>query len=125
MPNGFYFLRVRARNAAGIGPASAERMIVVGNVPAPPGAPTFNSASVVGASVTLYWSAPPQGSPTSYRIEAGSAPGLSNLAVANTGTPATSVSFGGVPSGTYYVRIRAINAIGVSLASNERTVVVP
>lgn len=125
VPNGYYFLRVRARNAAGVGPASVEQMIVVGGVASPPGPPTFNAVSVVGASVTLYWSAPPQGAPTSYRIEAGSAPGLSNLAVANTGTPATSVSFGNVPSGTYYVRIRAVNAIGASIVSNERILFVP
>lgn len=125
VPNGFYFLRVRARNAAGLGPASAERMLVVGGVPSPPGPPNFSSASVTGSTVTLNWVAPAVGSPTSYIVEAGSATGLSNLAVVNTGSSAVNTSFTGVPSGTYYVRLRAVNALGASVVSNERTVIVP
>jgi predicted phage tail protein len=124
VPPGFYFLRVRAVNAGGMSAPSAEVMIVVGGVPAPPGAPTFTSHSVSGGTVTLTWVAPSFGSPTSYIIEAGSAPGLSNLAVANTGSAATTVSFPGVPPGTYYVRLRAVNALGASIVSNERTIVV-
>jgi hypothetical protein len=60
---------------------------------------------------------------TGYRIEAGSATGLSNIAVQPVGNVLTQ-SFGGVPPGTYYVRIRAVNAQGVSIVSNERTVIV-
>ena len=125
VPNGFYFLRVRARNASGVGAPSVEQMIVIGSVPSPPGPPTFNSSPVSGSTVTLNWSAPTFGTATSYTVEAGSAPGLSNLAVVNTGTTAVTASFGGVPSGTYYVRVRAVNALGASVVSNERTVVVP
>ncbi len=125
VPNGFYFLRVRARNASGLGAPSVEQMLVVGNVPSPPGPPNFSGASVTGSTVTLNWIAPAFGAPTSYIVEAGSAPGLSNLAVANTGTAALTASFGSVPSGTYYVRVRAVNALGASVVSNERTVVVP
>jgi len=124
VPPGFYFLRVRAINAGGASAPSAEVMIVVGAVPAPPGAPNFTSHSVSGNTVTLNWAAPTSGTPTSYIVEAGSAPGLSNLAVANTGSTATTVSFTGVPPGTYYVRLRAVNAQGASVVSNERTIVV-
>jgi hypothetical protein len=56
-------------------------------------------------------------------IEAGSAPGLSNLAVV--GHPTTAASFSGVAPGTYYVRVRGVNAQGAGFASNEVTVVVP
>ena len=125
VPPGFYFLRVRATNAGGTSAPSPEVMIVVGGVPAPPNAPNFTSHTVSGSTVTLNWTAPVGGTPaTSYIIEAGSAPGLSNLAVANTGNTATTVSFAGVPPGTYYVRLRAANAQGASVVSNERTIVV-
>lgn len=125
VPDGFYFVRVRAQNAAGVGAASQELMLVVGNVATPPGAPNFTSAQVNGSTVTLNWVAPAFGSPTSYIIEAGSATGLSNLAVVNTGSTALSAGFSGVPSDTYYVRVRAVNALGASVASNERTLTVP
>jgi hypothetical protein len=125
VPNGFYFLRIRTRVGTRLSAPSNETMLVIGNVPSPPGPPNFTSVQVSGATVTLNWVAPSSGAPTSYIVEAGSATGLSNLAVANTGSSATSVSFGGVPSGTYYVRIRAVNALGASVVSNERTVVVP
>jgi predicted phage tail protein len=124
VPPGFYFLRVRARNAAGVSEASTEVMIVVSGAPAPPGAPSFTSHSVSGNTVTLNWQAPTQGTATSYIIEAGSAPGLANLAVANTGSTALTASFSGVPAGTYYVRLRAVNAQGASVVSNERTITV-
>ena len=64
------------------------------------------------------------GAPSSYIIEAGSAPGLSNLANFSTGSTATSYSTSGVPRGTYYIRIRATNSAGTSGASNEYVLVV-
>jgi hypothetical protein len=124
VPPGFYFLRVRATNAGGVSAPSAEVMIVVGGVPSPPGAPNFTVASATGRTVTLTWVAPSFGSPTGYIIEAGSATGLSNLAVVNTRSTATTVSFSGVPPGTYYIRLRAVNALGASVVSNERTLTV-
>jgi hypothetical protein len=57
-------------------------------------------------------------------IEAGSASGLSNLAVVTTNSTATTFSAGGVGNGTYYVRIKAQNATGTSAASNEVILVV-
>jgi predicted phage tail protein len=125
VPNGFYFLRVRAVNAAGVSPPSAEAMIVVGNVASPPGAPNFSSHDVAGSTVTLSWQAPTVGTATTYIVEAGSAPGLANLAVANTGNANLTASFAGVPPGTYYVRVRAANVLGAGVVSNERTIVVP
>ena len=73
----------------------------------------------------MTWSAPATGDPVeSYIIEAGSATGLANLANFATGTAATTFSTGGVPSGTYYVRVRAFNGAGTSPPSNEAILVV-
>jgi predicted phage tail protein len=124
VPNGFYFLRVRSRNAAGVSAVSTEVMINVGNVPAPSGPPAITSVTVSSGTVTINWSAPTQGTVTSYLIEAGSATGLADLATVNTGSTALTQSFSGVPPGTYYVRIRGVNAQGVSIVSNERVITV-
>jgi hypothetical protein len=122
VPSGFYFLRVRAQNASGTSAASNEVMLVVGGVPAPPPAPVGLGSSVSGSTVTLAWIAPP-GPVTGYVIEGGSASGLSNLATLPIGA-LTTMSFPGIPPGTYYVRIRAVNALGRGVASDEVTVVV-
>jgi hypothetical protein len=54
---------------------------------------------------------------TGYVVEAGSAPGLSDLARLHVGrvTRFTTTA----PPGVYYVRVRAIYASGTSLPSNE------
>jgi hypothetical protein len=122
VPNGFYFLRVRSRNAAGVSAPSAEVMVVAGGVASPPGFVLDPSAVVNGSTVTLGWVAPP-GVVTGYVIEAGSAPGLSNLAVLPVGN-ITSISFPGIPPGTYYVRVRAENGLGRGVASREVVIVV-
>lgn len=88
---------------------------------AQPAAPTL-TAHVQGARVTLSWSAVDDA--THYDIEAGSAPGLANL-LASPGHAGTSLTVESVPSGTYYVRVRAINWVGRSLPSEEVRVVVP
>jgi endonuclease/exonuclease/phosphatase family metal-dependent hydrolase len=105
---------------------AAATAMLVGALTAPLGAappsPTNLSATVDGSSVTLTWTAPPA-AVTGYRIEVGTAPGLSNAANALTG-PATSLSTTGVAAGTYYVRIRAVAADGESGPSSEVAVVV-
>ena len=84
------------------------------SVSAPPAAPVL-TLHLNGATVRLAWTRSPgaQG----YRLEAGTASGLANLANADLGDVA---SFEGVvPRGTYFVRVRAVNAAGVSAPSNE------
>lgn len=80
-------------------------------------------AASSGSSVTLTWAAPGGDPPSSYIIEAGSAPGLANLANFSTGA-VTTFHATGVGNGTYFVRVRAASAFGVSLPSNEAVLAV-
>jgi hypothetical protein len=123
VPNGVYFLRVRARNGAQVSPPSSEAMIVVGAVASPPEAPRNLTHSITGSTLTLTWAAPFFGTPTSYIVEAGFESGATSISI-DTGSSATSATFTSVPAGTYYVRVRARNAQGVSIPSNERVVTV-
>jgi hypothetical protein len=91
------------------------------NVVTAPSAPTLNAPQVSGSTVTLAWTLP--AGATAIRLEAGTAPGLSNAANTIIGAT-TTFTTGGVPPGTYFVRVRAIDATGESAASNEITVIV-
>jgi hypothetical protein len=115
---GVYFVRVAAVNGCGVGAPSNEIAVVVG--PPVPGPPT---GLVVGISlsrvVTFSWRAPVAGGPpTQYVVEAGSAPGRADVAVLPTGSAQTAFTLA-APPGRYYVRIRAINAAGSSVPSEE------
>jgi hypothetical protein len=125
---GSYYVRVRALNASGMtSAASNEWILIVGGTfcTAPPGAPSALSATPTGSTVSLAWTAPASaGCPaTSYLLQAGSSPGLSNLANSNVGNT-TSYVASGVGNGIYYVRVRASNAFGQSAPSNEFTLTV-
>jgi hypothetical protein len=125
VPNGTYFVRVRAGNAAGLSAPSNEIAITVGSpvCVGPPAAPQGLAAAVVAQAVTLSWAAGPGGCPAgSFVILAGSAPSLSNLAVLDVGGQRQfSVN---APFGTYYVRVVAANSFGASAPSNESVVTV-
>jgi hypothetical protein len=88
-----------------------------------PGAPRGLSSRLTGRTVTLTWTAPANGVVTSYVLEAGTAPGLNNAAVANVGS-GTSLVVHDVPPNTYYVRIRALNGGAASAPSAEIVVAV-
>ena len=75
--------------------------------------------------MTISWTSPVIGFSASYVIEASSTPGgPPNLANFNTGNASTTLAVPGVPTGIYYLRVRAVDASGVSTPSNEVQVVV-
>ncbi len=116
-PNGVYFVRVHARNAFGLSPASNEVSFTLGapTCSGPPAMPGTLSASVSGLSVDFTWGTAAGAS--TYVFEAGSATGLSNLANVNLGTGQSFAA--SAPPGTYFVRVRGTNACGLGPASNE------
>ena len=121
VPPGAYFVRLRARNAAGFSSVSNEIVVTVGSGPcvSAPGTPAGLTASASGSTMTLTWNAPSGAcAPTTYIIEAGSSSGASNLANFSTGNTATSFSVR-IGTGTYYIRVRAANAAGASGPSTE------
>jgi hypothetical protein len=125
-PNGTYYVRVRGRNAAGVGPPSNEIIVVVGGgggCSSAPSAPGTLSFTKNGSLVTLNWGAS-GGAPSTYLVEAGTGPSLANLVVFDIGGPGTSFA-AQAPPGVYYVRIRARNACGTSAPSNEVVIPVP
>jgi predicted phage tail protein len=118
---------VRAQNAAGRSAASNEVIVTIAGgsagpspAPAAPAAPIALTATVTGSAVRLAWArSPGGGAPQIYIIDAGSSSGMSDLASFSTVTAATSTMVPSVPPGTYYVRVRAANAIGTSAPSSE------
>jgi hypothetical protein len=122
-PNGVYYVRVRARNAVGLGPPSSEIVVDVGNCL--PDAPVNLAFTRAGALVTLTWTAPSgPPAPVGYRLEVGSASGLTNLLIDDTTGGGTALT-AAAPPGRYYVRIRARTSCGVGAASNETIIDVP
>jgi hypothetical protein len=116
---------LRAAQDAGCFAAAHRHLSGIGAATTAPATPGNLSSSANDGTVTLTWSPPLSGDPvTTYIIEAGSGPGLANLAIVTTNTAATGFSASGVGVGTYYVRVRAQNAGGTSAASNESILVV-
>lgn len=131
-PPNTYYLRVRARNAYGTSGFSTEIVFTVNPTSCiGPGAPRALSASVQNGLVTLTW-LPPQDPGTlpiaAYGLVAGTFPGGSNAAnLTLIGTPTSFQTT--APSGTYFVRVSALNGCGgtsvFGAPSNEAVVVVP
>ena len=113
-PGGRYFVRVRATTACGTSGPSNEIVVDVPSGCSPPGIPGNLQVVQNGRQVTLSW-APASGNVVSYRIDVGSGPGLSDLLVTDVGQ-VNSVS-AVAPSGTYYVRLRAVGACGSTSGS--------
>lgn len=87
---------------------------------APP-APAGFGATLDGSRVTLTWQ--PSPGATHYEVEAGSSPGRRDLARYVTGD--TSLTVPGVPPGTYYVRVRALNFAAKGRYTADVVVTIP
>jgi predicted phage tail protein len=117
---GTYFVRVVAVNANGEGPPSNEVTVIISCVA--PGPPIGLGATVNGRTVSLNWSPPASGGAADgYVLEAGQSSGATTNSIPLIGNSFSTVA----PDGTYFVRVRATNACGVSPPSNEQIVVVP
>jgi hypothetical protein len=125
VPDGVYYVHVRALNAIGASPPSNEAIVAVcttscSPVPAPVRDLTY---LLSGRNVTLTWRITPP--VESFVIEVGSATGLTDIGRFSTGVAVASVTAVGVPPGTYFVRVRGVNGTVMGAASNEVVIVVP
>lgn len=93
-----------------------SRLLMLG----PPDPPTGLHAVENSGRVFLSWTPPPDIG--EYEVVIGSAPGLSDIQTIRTGGVARAVF--GLPSGISYVRVRAINDLGV-VESAERSIYMP
>ena len=118
VPNGTYYVRVRARGPGGLGPPSNEVIVLVGTTPCvmPPLTPLGLAGQVAGGTASVLWQAAPGA--LSYTVQAGSSPGGLDLFNGNVGA-VTAVSAPVGPGFRAYVRVFAANPCGISSPSSE------
>ena len=124
-----YYVKIRGVNPGGVvGPASNEVAVRVTAGCQMPGAPADLTGLTRGASVFMAWNDGNGGIPTYYVVQARSQSGGPVIAQLATSKPPTALTeppqggylnVGGVPTGTYYVRVYAGNSCGTSPESNE------
>lgn len=120
--NGTYFVRVRGRGlGSAITAPSNEISFLVGatgqaTCSAPPTPPIGLAGSTAGTQASVQWTA--AHGATSYLVQAGSAPGLSDVYYGNVGA-VVSVSAEVQPGFSAYVRVVAVNGCGQSAPSTE------
>ncbi|MGE0123359.1 MAG: hypothetical protein AB7U25_10515 [Vicinamibacterales bacterium] len=119
-PSGAFYVRARAVAGAEVSAASNETQILVNQAVAP-SAPANLLATQSGSTIGLAWrNTFTSGQPTGLALDVtGSATASIPLGLAD------SVAFGGVPGGSYTLRLRATNPAGTSVASNPVAVTVP
>ena len=123
IPPGLYYARVRGLSGAEAGPPSDEAAITVRPCLQPPPVPASFGSNLNGRLVTLSWAVPGTADgPLEFVIEAGSVSGLADLAILTVDGGARTLAVE-APPGTYFVRMRGVNACGRSTPSAE--IVVP
>jgi hypothetical protein len=121
VPPGTYYARMHAVGPGGTSGASNEVQVVVSNTCSAPAAPTV-SAQATGNTVNIGWSA--VAGAAGYQLAVATAPGGPAVHTQPFGGNQTGVTYPGVPSGTYYLRVSAVNACGLQAVSAEVTLVV-
>lgn len=114
-PAGTYHLRVSARNQFGSSTESNEIRVSVGGVTAP-GTPSLLPVEGRGGNTyRIVWQSGAGAAATSYLMDVAATPnGAPYASLPMTGTEWV----GPAPAGTYYLRLRAVNAAGTSAPSN-------
>lgn len=123
-----YTFRVTATNAVGTGPASAPSNVITPIAMTVPGAPTNVSATVANRSVTLTWTAPPNGGSviTRYTITPYIGTTAQTPIVVTGSPPATTKKLTGFKNATTYTfTVRATNAVGTGPESVKSNAVTP
>ncbi len=120
VPNGAFYVRIRALGTGGPSAASNEIRIFV-NTPTAPSAPDLVGGTVNGSTVELAWrNTFAGGEPTSLALDvSGSLSASLPLAVTER------FAFPSVPGGTYTFSVRALNASGSSAPSSPVTLTFP
>ena len=122
VPPGTYYTRLVAVSAGGSSAPSNEVQIVVSAATCvAPATPVLN-AQVSGLAVVLSWGA--VSGAAGYRVDVATTPGGAPIASQAVGAQTTAVSNPSAPAGTYYVKVTALNACGLSATSAEATLVI-
>ena len=122
-PNTAYYYRVRAYNAGGISPNSST--ITVQTLVMPPAAPVANTATgIAQTAFSASWAS--SASATGYRIDISTSDTFSNFVSGYNDLDVSNVTSYGVidldANTSYYYRVRAYNAGGISPNSSAITV---
>jgi hypothetical protein len=121
VPSGTYSFRVFSVIGGALSAASPDAAVTVSNGPMP-GFVTGVQATVSGRDVTLTWEPPIRGSTDPYfQVEFGTRPGARDYTVVTSVARTYTTS---MPSGTYWMRVRAVSGGFVGPVSNDVSVVV-
>lgn len=122
---GTYYLRIRAENASGTGPASNTQSITLGAAgcsAAPPAPASFTITKTGPGLVALNWGG--SAGATAYRLQAATDSGFATVVLDQDVGAVTGLGAAG-PPGTYWVRVFARNLCGTGPASNVASVTLP
>lgn len=131
---GQYYVRMHGVNGTLVGPASNEILVPVTGGCQVPGAPTDLTGITRGTTAYMAWNDGNGGRPTYYIVVARYQSGGPIIAALAANKPAAVgtepqyggyLNVGGVPTGTYYVQVYAVNPCGSSPLSNEIVVTAP